>query len=154
MIHVDFVDFDDMMNFARSLAGSVPAEVKAPVPPAPPMLNPAPVPPEAPVTAPAVPVAPTAPVEAPTSPAVPIAPAPVQTAPAPIPTASVTAVPTTPSSYTLDDLARAAMTLMDAGRQNELQGLLRQFGVDSLPALPPQQYGTFATALRGMGAQI
>lgn len=155
MIHVDFVDFDDMMNFARSLAGSVPAEAKTPVQPAPPMLNPAPVPPAAPVDAPAVPVAPSTPVAAPVvSTAVPTAPAPVQSAPAPVQPAPVTAVPTTPSSYTLDDLARAAMTLMDAGRQNELQGLLRQFGVDSLPALPPQQYGAFATALRGMGAQI
>lgn len=64
------------------------------------------------------------------------------------------AVPTTTTGYTLDDLARAAMTLMDAGRQQELLGLLSQFGVDSLPALPQTQYGAFATALRGMGAQI
>ena len=63
-------------------------------------------------------------------------------------------VPTTTTGYTLDDLARAAMTLMDAGRQQELLGLLSQFGVDSLPALPQTQYGAFATALRGMGAQI
>lgn len=63
-------------------------------------------------------------------------------------------VPTTTTGYTLDDLARAAMTLMDAGRQQELLGLLSQFGVDSLPALPQTQYGAFATTLRGMGAQI
>lgn len=63
-------------------------------------------------------------------------------------------VPTTTTGYMLDDLARAAMTLMDAGRQQELLGLLSQFGVDSLPALPQTQYGAFATALRGMGAQI
>ncbi len=65
-----------------------------------------------------------------------------------------TPVQTTPQSYTKDDLAKAAMTLMDAGRQPDLLNLLAQFGVDSLPAIPPEQYGAFATALRGLGAQI
>lgn len=46
------------------------------------------------------------------------------------------------------------MTLMDSGRQADLQGLLKTFGVEALPALPKEQYGAFATALRGMGAQI
>ena len=69
---------------------------------------------------------------------------------APIPPA----VPTSAPSYTPDDLARAAMTLMDSGRQQELIGLLQSFGVPSLPELRPDQYGAFATALRGMGAQI
>lgn len=63
-------------------------------------------------------------------------------------------VPTTTPSYALDDLARAAMTLMDTGRQAELQGLLGAFGVEALPALPKEQYGAFATALRERGAQI
>ena len=39
------------------------------------------------------------------------------------------AVPTSQQTYTLDDLARAGMTLMDSGRQADLQGLLKQFGV-------------------------
>lgn len=64
------------------------------------------------------------------------------------------AVPVTAAQYTLDDLARAGMTLMDAGRQADLQGLLSRFGVEALPMLEPGQYGAFATALRGMGAQI
>ena len=63
-------------------------------------------------------------------------------------------VQTTTQTYVLDDLARAAMTLMDAGKQQDLLQLLNQFGVEALPALPQEQYGTFATALRGMGAQI
>mgnify|MGYP006911652631 CR=1 FL=1 len=71
---------------------------------------------------------------------------PVQEAPA--------AVPTTTQTYRQDDLARAAMTLMDAGRMNDLQALLAQFGVASLPELPESQRGAFATALRGMGAKI
>ena len=78
-----------------------------------------------------------------------VAPAQQQTAPvqqAPVQTSTI--------SYTLDDLARAAMTLMDSGKQAELQQLLAQFGVEALPVLPPQHYGAFATALRGLGAQI
>lgn len=63
-------------------------------------------------------------------------------------------VPTTTQTYELDDLARAAMTLMDVGRQGELQQLLTRFGVAALPLLPKDQYGNFATALRGMGAKI
>ena len=63
-------------------------------------------------------------------------------------------VPTTQVSYKPDDLARAAMSLMDSGRQPDLIALLGQFGVVSIPDLRPEQYGAFATALRGMGAQI
>ena len=96
--------------------------------------------------------------------AVPVQAAPVQTIPAqtapvqtsPIQTAPVqTAVPTSTVAYTMDDLARAGMSLMDCGKQAELQKLLKEgFGVDALPQLPKERYGAFATALRGMGAQI
>ncbi|MEE0425174.1 MAG: hypothetical protein UDM02_03990 [Blautia sp.] len=96
--------------------------------------------------------------------AVPVQAAPVQTIPAqtapvqtsPIQTAPVqTAVPTSTVAYTMDDLARAGMSLMDCGKQAELQKLLKEgFGVDALPQLPKEQYGAFATALREMGAQI
>lgn len=95
----------------------------------------------------------TAPVQQPAA----VTPVPVQQSgqvPAAMPVNQAPAVPTTASTYTLDELARAAMTLMDAGRQLDLQGLLRSFGVEALPALPQEQYGAFATALRGMGAQI
>lgn len=63
-------------------------------------------------------------------------------------------VATSTTAYTLDDLAKAAMTLMDKGMQPQLLQLLSQYGVDALPSLPEGQYGTFATALRGLGAQI
>lgn len=63
-------------------------------------------------------------------------------------------IQTSQANYTIDNLANAAMALMDAGRQAELLNLLSQFGVESLPALQPEQYGAFATALRGLGAQI
>ncbi len=64
------------------------------------------------------------------------------------------AVPTSGKTYTLDELASAAMLLMDRGMQVQLQELLAGYGVEALPMLPPEQYGNFATALRGMGAQI
>ena len=72
-----------------------------------------------------------------------------------MPTAPATpAAPAAQVSYKPDDLARAAMSLMDSGRQPDLIALLGQFGVVSIPDLRPEQYGAFATALRGMGAQI
>ena len=88
----------------------------------------------------------------PTAPATPAAPA-APTAPV-APAAPAAPVPTTQVSYKPDDLARAAMSLMDSGRQPDLISLLGQFGVVSIPDLRPEQYGAFATALRGLGAQI
>lgn len=65
-------------------------------------------------------------------------------------------VPTQAQTYTMDQLAIAATQLMDmdAGKRNELFNLLAQFGVQALTALPKEQYGAFATALRSMGARI
>ena len=84
----------------------------------------------------------------------PVQQAPVQQTPVQMPVPVQQAVPTSAPTYTLDDLARAAMSLMDSGRQIDLQQLLARFGVEALPLLPQQQYGAFATALREMGAQI
>lgn len=63
-------------------------------------------------------------------------------------------VPTTAQTYTMDQLAVAATQLVDAGRRQELVGLLTTFGVQALTALPKEQYGAFATQLRAMGAKI
>lgn len=79
------------------------------------------------------------------APAVPAAPAQTPTAPA---------APTTAPTYTLEQLANAATPLVDAGRSAELSSLLASFGVQALTQLPKEQYGAFATALRGMGAKI
>lgn len=68
--------------------------------------------------------------------------------------APITPVATAERVYSLDELATAAMGLMQQGMQPQLQELLQQFGVIALPELPKGQYGAFATALRGMGAQI
>jgi len=88
---------------------------------------------------------------------IPVQQAPVQTQTAPVQQAPVQTpapVQTTTPRYTMDDLAGAAVPLMESGRQADLLNLLAQFGVESLPALPKEQYGAFATALRGLGAQI
>lgn len=83
----------------------------------------------------------------------PQAPAPQPTPQVPQPAPQAT-VPTTAPAYKLDDLSNAAMQLMDKGMQAQLLQLIAQFGVESLPQLPEGQYGNFATALRGLGAQI
>lgn len=94
----------------------------------------------------------------PATPSAPVAPAPAVTPAMPATPAQdmsvAPAVPTSAPSYTRDDLSRAAMTLMDKGMQEQLQQLIHSYGVNSLVELPPEQYGNFATALRGMGAQI
>lgn len=88
----------------------------------------------------------------PVQPAVPVQTTPVQTAAPAQP--AMSPVPTTERTYSLDELANAAMTLMDKGMQNQLQELLASYGVEALPTLPREMYGNFATALRGMGANI
>ncbi len=98
-------------------------------------------------TAAAVPTAPTTVTPAPA--AVPVTPQPVVQAEQPQAT-----VPTTQQTYTMEQLAVAATQLVDAGRREELVGLLGQFGVQALTALPKDQYGAFATALRQMGAKL
>lgn len=130
-ITVVYKDFEEMKAVARELLKDELRESQgvAGQPSAAPVTPAAPVPP-APAAAPTAPTAPTQ--NAPTAPA----------------------VPTSAPSYTRDDLSRAAMTLMDKGMQAQLQQLIQSYGVNSLVELPQDQYGNFATALRGMGAQI
>ena len=154
-ITVTFDSFEDMKEFAEKFLGTekatvslegkeVPAQTRSM-----PVTSVSPVTPITPVqTAPVTPVAqpaPASPVQ--TTPAAQTVPVtPVQPATSP--------VPTTERTYSLDELANAAMTLMDKGMQNQLQELLVSYGVEALPALPREMYGNFATALRGMGANI
>ena len=129
-ITVVYKDFDEMKAVARELlknelSDETRGQAKAVVP-----IQSTPVQPSAPVT-PEQPVSTT-------------------------PTAAVTpaVVPTSTPSYTRDDLARAAMTLMDKGGMVQLQQLLTSYGCETLRQLTEDQFGSFATALRGMGAQI
>lgn len=81
---------------------------------------------------------------------IPMDPAPV-TVQQPIPM-----VPTTQTTYKMDDLSVAAIRLIESGKlsMGELQQIMAGFGVASLPELPEAQYGTFATILRQKGANI
>lgn len=118
---------------------------------------------------------PTAPAPAP-APAAPVSPAPVTPTQTPAPTATPpvaapaptagptsaapgnTPAPTVPvagaPTYTLDQISRAGASLVDAGKMQQLLELLGRYGVQAVTQLKPEQYGAFATELRGLGAQI
>ena len=114
--------------------------------------KPAPVPP-----ADYMPPADTAPAPATPAPAVTPAPAPAP-APAPVPVAPAPApapVPVAPApTYSRDQIMTAGAALIDAGKINELMGLLNSFGVQAVTQLKQDQLGAFATELRKLGAQI
>lgn len=86
-------------------------------------------------------------------------------APSPTPTPTIqpaaepqqpTAIPTShvAQAYTVEQLQTAMAALVDMGKMDDIRVLLSNFGVQSVMALQPDQYGALATALRGMGAQI
>ena len=85
--------------------------------------------------------------------------APVATTPvAPVATTPVApvapAVPTAAPQYTLEMIANAGTSLLDAGKIAELTGLLAKYGIEALTSLDPAQYGAMAMDLRALGAQI
>lgn len=126
-----------MGNTTPATTASVPkiATTSAPTPAQ--QFVPAPTVPTA--TAPVVPVVAQVPVTAPVQP-------PANTAPTPIPTAAPT--------YTLDMLAAAGSALIDAGKMNDLLGILSRYGVNALTELQPAVYGAVAAELRNLGATI
>lgn len=66
-----------------------------------------------------------------------------------------TKVPTSSKTYTLDELQKAAIGLMDKGLSlKDLTGLLTKHGAASLPELAEDKFGAFALDLRQMGAEI
>lgn len=100
-------------------------------------------PPVAPVTQPTT-VAPVAPTSAPA----PTTPVPQQVTPTP-------AVPVAPvKEYTLEEIQVALQPIMDAGRTNEIVGLMQKYKVASLPELPKEQFPNLVVDLRNMGARI
>lgn len=110
-------------------APAVPATVQAP--------------PVAPVAQPAT-VAPVVPTQM----SVPTTPEPPQAPPTP-------AVPVAPvKEYTLEEIQVALQPLMDAGRTNEIVGLMQKYKVASLPELPKDQFPNLVVDLRNMGARI
>ena len=117
-------------------AAATVAPVAASAPAAP--VNPTPAPVAAPVAAPIAPTAPV-PTEQPAD-------APVAHAP--------DAVPVTAPTYTVDQIARAGASLVDAGKMEQLLALLSRYGVAAVTQLQPDQFGAFANELRALGAQI
>ena len=179
-ITVNFDSLEEMKAFAVALIEEGAAEViktanqtapTTPVDPAPVQPQPAPqvpVPPTQPTPqvpvqqpvqpqpTPQVPVqqpqpAPQVPVQQPqpVPPTQPVQPQP--TSQAPVQPAPVT---TSTPQYTLEDLARAAVPLQDAGRGQDLMALLQKYNVMSMAQLDPSVFGAFATDLRALGAQI
>lgn len=117
----------------RGMSAAAPASAPAAVAPAPapaPVLTPASQPAAAPIAAPA-------PVPAP------------QPMAAPVPLAAAPA-------YTIEQLAHAGADLYmrDPAKGQQAQALLAQFGVQAVTQLPKERYGEFATALRGLGANL
>lgn len=102
---------------------------------------------QAPPVAPVAQPAPVAPVVS-TSVSVPTTPEPQQAPPTP-------AVPVAPvKEYTLEEIQVALQPLMDAGRTNEIVGLMQKYKVASLPELPKDQFPNLVVDLRNMGARI
>jgi len=96
----------------------------------------------------------TPPTAAPTAPLAPTQPSTAQPAATPAAKPAKTAVPTAAPQYTLEMIATAGASLVDAGKMDALCGLLAKYGIDSIVKLDPSQYGVFASELRALGAQI
>lgn len=115
---------------------------------------------EEPPTAPVVPATVQAPPVAPVSQPTPVAPVvptsvSVPTTPGPQQVPVTPAVPVAPvKEYTLEEIQVALQPLMDAGRTNEILGLMQKYKVASLPELPKDQFPNLVVDLRNMGARI
>ncbi len=126
------LDFLERLSTGHAVSGRTVQAAPVPAPAAQPSPAPVPVTP-VPVAQPAA------------------APAPVaQPAPAPAPAAA----PTTARAFRFEDIQLAATSLCDTGKRAEVLALLAKYGIQALSALPAEQYGAFATELRGLGAQI
>ncbi len=136
------IETPSLSQALNRLADAMTRHTVQPVPAAPPT-----APATVQTTPPAAPVAP--PPAAPVAPANPIPP--VSTVP-PAPAAPLTPAP----SFTLEQIGKAGTDLLrdNPNKYPELMALLGQFGISVVDQLKPEQYGPFATALRGLGAKI
>lgn len=126
------LDFLERLSTGHAVSGRTVQAAPVPAPAAQPSPAPVPVTP-VPVAQPAA------------------APAPVaQPVPAPAPAAA----PTTARAFRFEDIQLAATSLCDTGKRAEVLALLAKYGTQALSALPAEQYGAFATELRGLGAKI
>lgn len=102
---------------------------------------------QAPPVAPVAQPTPVAPV-VPTSVLVPTTSEPTQAQPTP-------AVPVAPvKEYTLEEIQVALIPIMDAGRTNEIVGLMQKYGVSDLTKVPKDSYPQLIQDIRNMGARI
>ncbi len=136
------IETPSLSQALNRLADAMTRHTVQPVPAAPPT-----APATVQTTPPAAPVAP--PPAAPVAPANPIPP--VSTVP-PAPAAPLAPAP----SFTLEQIGKAGADLLrdNPNKYPELMALLGQFGISVVDQLKPEQYGPFATALRGLGAKI
>lgn len=61
---------------------------------------------------------------------------------------------TAPPQYTLAELQKAVMPLLDAGRMTDLQQVLAKYGAQDLTKVPAEQYGALAADFRALGARL
>lgn len=110
---------------------------------------------EEPPTAPVVPATVQAPPVAPVAQPTPVAPVVPTSVSVPTQAQTTPAVPVAPvKEYTLEEIQVALQPLMDAGRTNEIVGLMQKYKVASLPELPKDQFPNLVVDLRNMGARI
>lgn len=158
------VEAPDLVAALMRLAAAVNPDpnILTPDEPRPQMPAPAPQPPMAvPQGNVAVPVVAPVPTAAPLAPTMPPAPAAAPVPPVAAPVAPPAPAPAAPSvpvggapTYTLDQIAKAGASLVDAGKMEPLLALLTRYGVQAVTQLAPEHYGAFATELRALGAQI
>lgn len=113
-------------------------------------------PPTAPVVPATVQTPPVAPVAQPTTVA-PVVPTSVSvpTTPGPQQAPTTPAVPVAPvKEYTLEEIQVALIPIMDAGRTNEIVGLMQKYGVSDLTKVPKDSYPQLIQDIRNMGARI
>lgn len=139
----------DLVAAAQLLAkctGTAAPAAPAPVvaPPAPAVQATAPVQLQHPATNPTGPASPTTSTGYHSEAAAPAAPAPA--------TVPLAQAPT----FTLAEISKAGADLIGAnpGLLPKVNELLAQYGIQTLDKLKPDQFGAFATALRGLGAKI
>lgn len=93
-------------------------------------------------------------VAAPVQQSAPVAQAPAPMAP-PAPVAPAVPLATAPT-FTIQQIAKAGAELFTNRPElrPQVNALLTQYGIQSVTDLKPEHYGAFATALRGLGANI
>lgn len=73
---------------------------------------------------------------------------PQNTAPAAVPTAPVT------QTYTMEQIGVAMAGLMDAGKVQEVQQIMAQFGVQTIMEIPQERYPELVQLMKNAGAVI